>query len=223
MDKNVKISSKQELVSELEISEQSLERLIEKSKLTLGNNIKKYRKEKNITQKDLGLAINRKEITIRKYESGDISPNIETLSRIALALGITINELIGLSDEYSRATSLSNTYFNAIMKWSEDGIFSNIQTVCIREHFWDLLLRYKGLINSLSNSMYTWRKEKESFTNIYKNREEPLSDAEIKELFLKQELEREIIDLVNWVKAFPNWMARREVELSTESNDKTKE
>jgi transcriptional regulator with XRE-family HTH domain len=187
--------------------------------LNIGENIKKYRKEKKLTQPQLASLINKSESSVRKYENGEVTPSMVILNEIADALDVQLKDLLGLETEYSRATSLADTYFNSIMKWSEDRIFNDMETICIREHFFDLLLRYKELINSLSNSKYAWRNVGESFSHIYKDRELPLSDDEIKEVFLKQELERQILDLVNWVKAFPNWMIRREGEL-TDNPDK---
>lgn len=67
--------------------------------MAIGQNIKKYRKEKGLTQKSLGDIINKKEITVRKYESNDISPSIEILKEISAALGVTINELLGNKTE----------------------------------------------------------------------------------------------------------------------------
>lgn len=191
--------------------------------LSIGENIKMYRNKKGLTQPELGKLIHKSESSIRKYESGAVTPSIDILNELADKLDIKINDLLGLNDEYSRAFSLSNTYFNAVMKWSEDKSFNSIETICIREHFFDLLLRYKTLINSLSNLKYSWSNLEKSYIEIYKNRDKPLSDDEIKEIFLKQELERDLNNLIDWIKAFPNWMIRRNAELSnSNSNDDNK-
>jgi len=59
--------------------------------LTLGQNIKKYRKQKGLTQSELAEMIDLKSITIRKYESDDREPSIETITKIAEALGVPVN------------------------------------------------------------------------------------------------------------------------------------
>lgn len=182
--------------------------------MNIGNEIKQARIMKGFTQQKLAEEIDKTVSSIKKYESGYTSPPINVLNKIAVALGVTINDLTKLGDEYSRATSLSDTYYNSVMKWSEDRVFNDMETICIREHFFDLLLRYKELIESLSNSKYTWKNVGESQPYINKD------DAKTKELFLNQELERQINDLVNWVKAFPNWMVRRENELSNNNEIK---
>lgn len=58
-----------------------------------GELIKKYRKEKKITQKQLASLIGKAEITIRKYESGALVPPLETLYSIAKALEIPVENL----------------------------------------------------------------------------------------------------------------------------------
>jgi len=62
--------------------------------LTLGQNIKKYRKQKGLTQAELAEMIDLKSITIRKYEGDDREPSIETITKIAAALGIPVSKLI---------------------------------------------------------------------------------------------------------------------------------
>jgi len=192
--------------------------------LKLGNRIREIRKSKKLTQKQLAEKVGVSTVTITRYENNNREPNIETLKKIAVTFGVTINDLTELDNEYSRATSLSNTYYNSVMKWSEDRIFNDLETIGIREHFFDLLLRYKELLNSFSNAKYTWKNIGESYSHIYKDRKEPFSDAEIKELFLKQELETQIESLTNSVKAFPNWVVQRELELSNskKSNNEIK-
>jgi len=58
--------------------------------MTTGENILSFRKEKKLTQKRLGELCNPKisESTIRKYELGILNPKIETVQKIAAALGV---------------------------------------------------------------------------------------------------------------------------------------
>lgn len=83
--------------------------------MNIGEKIKLIRKNKKITQKQLGELIGKKEITIRKYESGEITPNIEILSEISSALGIPLIELIdenGIKDVPAKGI-LKNTNRNS--------------------------------------------------------------------------------------------------------------
>jgi len=62
--------------------------------MTTGQRIKKIRKEKGLTQKALGELCGIAEPTIRQYESGRLNPKIETVEKIAVALGVLPNALI---------------------------------------------------------------------------------------------------------------------------------
>lgn len=63
--------------------------------MTVGKNIQKIRKEKGLTQKQLGALCTPKiaESTIRRYELELLNPKIETIERIAAALGTTTDSL----------------------------------------------------------------------------------------------------------------------------------
>lgn len=58
--------------------------------MTVGQNIKAIRKERGLTQKELGEACGIDEANIRKYELGKANPKIETVEKIAKALGVPI-------------------------------------------------------------------------------------------------------------------------------------
>ena len=59
-----------------------------------GTRIKELRKQKGLTQKQLGELCGMYESQIRKYENGNANHKIETLQKIADALGVPITELI---------------------------------------------------------------------------------------------------------------------------------
>jgi transcriptional regulator with XRE-family HTH domain len=62
--------------------------------MTIGENIKKYRTNLGMTQKQLADKVGMSEIGIRKYEGNERQPKIELLKEIACALETDINELI---------------------------------------------------------------------------------------------------------------------------------
>lgn len=68
--------------------------------MTVGENIKRIRKEKGLTQRKLGELCDPKinEVQIRQYELGKANPKIETVDRIASALGVRV---IDLMEEYT--------------------------------------------------------------------------------------------------------------------------
>ena len=59
----------------------------------------KLRKEYNYTQYKLGKLLNISRSTISKYESGDLFPATHTLIKIARVFKVSVDYLIGLSDE----------------------------------------------------------------------------------------------------------------------------
>ncbi len=65
-------------------------------KMTVGENIRRIRKEKGLTQKKLGELCNPQisESTIRKYELSILKPKIETVDKIASALGVNIVDIM---------------------------------------------------------------------------------------------------------------------------------
>lgn len=65
--------------------------------MTIGEQIKEARKEKGLTQKQLGeLCVPQiHEVQIRKYERGEVTPKMDTIKRIADGLGVSPSDLIG--------------------------------------------------------------------------------------------------------------------------------
>lgn len=61
--------------------------------MTTGQKIKQLRKEKGLTQKDLGKLIGMSYQQIGQYENGKRKPKTETLRKIANALEVPISEL----------------------------------------------------------------------------------------------------------------------------------
>lgn len=61
--------------------------------MTVGENIKRIRKERGFTQKKLGELCGINEANIRKYENDRQNPKIETINKIASALHVPINQI----------------------------------------------------------------------------------------------------------------------------------
>ena len=62
--------------------------------MTIGNRIREVRLKTKLTQKQLGDRSGIAEPTIRRYELGKLNPKIETLQKIADALGVDVNYLL---------------------------------------------------------------------------------------------------------------------------------
>jgi transcriptional regulator with XRE-family HTH domain len=74
--------------------------------MSFGKNLSRFRKEKGLTQEDLvkksGVAISQ----IRRYEADKSSPTLDVITRLAKALGISIDELVFDKDKGIAASKL---------------------------------------------------------------------------------------------------------------------
>ena len=62
--------------------------------VSMGKRIRKYRKEKNITQSELAEAVQRSITTISHIEVGSGKPELNTVVRIANVLGVSMDMLL---------------------------------------------------------------------------------------------------------------------------------
>lgn len=63
--------------------------------MQIGENIRRIRKSKGLTMKELGSIIGISEQGVGNYERGDREPGIDMMNKIAEALDASVNELIG--------------------------------------------------------------------------------------------------------------------------------
>lgn len=84
--------------------------------MTIGENIKRIRKEKGLTQKELGERLNMTQSAIGQFENDKTSPKIETVDKISAALGVNIVDIMERftmeewknTSEYQKADKTSN-------------------------------------------------------------------------------------------------------------------
>lgn len=104
--------------------------------IKVGNNIKKIRKERNISQKDMAKKLNMPSSTYSNYENNNREPNAATLKKIANILNVDINDLLNIS------TSNNNP--------SEKYLSDDISTIKVIENLIKLC-QFKINFNKLSN------------------------------------------------------------------------
>lgn len=63
--------------------------------MNIGQKIKEVRKQKSLTQKELGKRAGISQQQIAQYENGKLKPKIETIDKIAVALGVDASDLLG--------------------------------------------------------------------------------------------------------------------------------
>lgn len=64
--------------------------------------LKEIRKAKKISQVKLGMDLSMSQNTISRYETGKREPSIEELKRIADYFGVSVDYLLGLTDNPKR-------------------------------------------------------------------------------------------------------------------------
>lgn len=112
--------------------------------MNIGENIKKYRKALNISQKDLAKKLNMPISTLANYENNHREPNIETLNKIAVVLGVTINDLVG-----SKKTLTQQLIEEALKALTIDELSKEIN-VPVKE--------IESMLNNKIVSMGSWKK-----------------------------------------------------------------
>ena len=66
-------------------------------KSVLGDNLKQYRKRAELSQEELGHKIDADQAYISRLEAGQLNPTLETISELANALGVTVENLFSFS------------------------------------------------------------------------------------------------------------------------------
>lgn len=130
--------------------------------LGLGENIKKIRLKKNLTQQQLADNIGLKAITIRKYENNEREPNIETLQKIADTLNVSFSELVPKDD-----LQLASDYFRLKVLAEERGLIKSHSDHVLTDYF-----------NSIKNP------KRFILQNSFSVDVESLTDNQIDELFM---------------------------------------
>lgn len=135
--------------------------------MVTSDNIRIFRKKKNLTQKELGLLCGIAESTIRRYELGKLNPKYETMQKIAAALGVDVQELYKQPEVY---VTLDNSVFT--------GDDKDIDQYRLMEAFRELimLLEYHNI---------HFIKEKHAFCIVNTNETYAIDAAQIPELINK--------------------------------------
>lgn len=181
--------------------------------MTIGQRIKNRRIELNLSVDEVANKLGKNRATIYRYEKDDIKDlPITVLEPLAKVLETTPADLMGWniethSNEYTHFTNLSTSYFEGIMHWSKEKGISEAQTAAIRNHFSELLFRYKQLLENYFHTNLNWKREKDSYLNFYSHGRNKKSQKEIEELFIEQDLEKQLKQLEAWISTFPRILA----------------
>ncbi|ESR10140.1 XRE family transcriptional regulator [Streptococcus iniae] len=90
-------------------------------KLTnFGENLKLMRKTKSLTQVEMSKKLNVTQGAYAKWENGRTEPTLEMLVRIADSLDVTVDYLLGRSDNFSNTIVLSKNNMKSFSKRLKD-------------------------------------------------------------------------------------------------------
>lgn len=78
----------------MQISEDKIRKYSESVPFLVGQQIKKFRKMRKLTQTELAHRVWKDRQYLYKIESGKVTPSIFTIAMIALALEVTLSELL---------------------------------------------------------------------------------------------------------------------------------
>ena len=137
-------------------------------------NLKKFRKEKDITQIRLSVAAEVSQETISAYESGSKYPGLNSIVRIARALNVSVDQLCYGDESESFINSVPDEgrkIVNCIYMLWELGVifyFDNIiynRTFGMEDNsgFYLGIRKYPDQIKRLINSLNEFRDKKETF------------------------------------------------------------
>ncbi|MCE5222058.1 MAG: helix-turn-helix domain-containing protein [Clostridium sp.] len=82
--------------------------------MSIGDNIKKIRKNNKLTQKEFANKIEVSEVSIRKYESGQRNPSLEVLTKIAQRFDVNLSELMPNTEYNQTLDEYMKSSFSAI-------------------------------------------------------------------------------------------------------------
>jgi transcriptional regulator with XRE-family HTH domain len=82
--------------------------------MNIGDNIKRVREAKNLTQKEVIMAIDMGAAMYSRIESGKIEPSLTTLEKIAKALGVSLVELIQSDESLSDVNSVDKSLMEKV-------------------------------------------------------------------------------------------------------------
>ena len=97
--------------------------------MSIGKNIAKFRKEKSLTQTDLGDILGVSNQAVSKWESEINMPDVMLLPEIAKALGVTLNQLYDIPDEVSKVEEVNlQPHYDLVahLPWEDDGVIRGV-------------------------------------------------------------------------------------------------
>ncbi len=101
----------------------------------IGANIHRARVRRKLTQDDLAQTVHTTRQTISNYETGRSRPDVETLQRLADALGVELTELLdGEPSPDARRAALRRLCLMGAVALMQAGLWAYLHAVCLRQY-----------------------------------------------------------------------------------------
>ena len=82
--------------------------------------LREVRKQRKMTQEQLGKRVDVTKVSISCYENGSRMPDVETLEKIADALDVSVDYLLGRTDETELAADDGCRWFSEVLRAPEE-------------------------------------------------------------------------------------------------------
>lgn len=127
--------------------------------MTVGEKIRKLRKERGLTQKQLGDLCDINEVQIRRYELGgkNSNPKKETLQKIARALDVSISDLYDFPD-YKQSLIDDSPFLSALQRAGRDFDSDDMA----QELLFDKLIKNLDITEDKQKLLYDYNKLNET-------------------------------------------------------------
>lgn len=102
--------------------------------MDLSKSIKKYRTEKNMTQKDLANILNVTPQAVSRWEAGEVEPSIDTLKQMATIFECSLDDLFGF-DSKSKETPVVQTIVQEKIVYSQPKEIAGICDCCKKPYY----------------------------------------------------------------------------------------
>lgn len=79
--------------------------------MEIGENIRKFRNRKGLTQKELAKELDLTSVTIQNYENNRRKPDFEVLDKITAVLDCTLSDLLGIDSSKENNKVNSQSYY----------------------------------------------------------------------------------------------------------------
>ncbi|WP_346929197.1 helix-turn-helix domain-containing protein [Clostridium sp.] len=139
--------------------------------MNIGENIKKIRTTNKMTQLTLAGSLKISVRTLQKYESGEITPPVDKLDKIANALDVSIAELISSPESYSEDIRpfVPTSSYNG--KKYTDNLFDELLSIEKQIQLYESNANFNTLVNGFGNYIELLKKRIDKTEEYYKQKE----------------------------------------------------